>query len=89
MQESVLGPSATRQSSEEKVMSESKQQACAECTAHKRSALEQVGEIERDEYFEGKAQETRTHFVCRLCGAKWEHLVESGVGGHGSFWTQE
>lgn len=71
------------------MMTDNKQQACAECTAHKKDVLEQVGEVERQEYFGGKAEETRTNFVCRLCGAKWEHLVESGLGGHGSFWTQK
>ena len=67
-------------------MSESKQQGCAECTAHKPEALEQVGEVEREEYFGGKAHERSMHFVC---GAKWMRLVGSGVGGSGRFWQRE
>lgn len=70
-------------------MSEYEQQVCSECTVRKPGALEQVGKVERDEYFEGKARETRTHFVCQFCGAKWVHLVESGLGGPGSFWLRE
>lgn len=68
---------------------EDKQQACAECAAHKPSALEQVGEIEREEYFGGKAHEKITHYVCRFCGAKWLYRVESGLGGSGRFWERE
>lgn len=63
--------------------------ACDECTNRRPNALEQIGEDEKDILFDGKAQEVRSHFVCRHCGAKWVHLVESGLGGHGNFWSRE
>ena len=27
--------------------------------------------------------------LCTKCGTKWEHIKESGVGGHGSTWSVE
>ena len=66
------------------MQSNSTAQACGECTH-----LEQVGEDERVTFFDGKALEVISHFVCRICGAKWLHRVESGVGGHGDFWERE
>jgi hypothetical protein len=64
-------------------------QTCAECTERRPGALERVGEVEREEVLGGKALEVRTHYVCRFCGAKWVHLVESGMSGHGNFWNRE
>ena len=32
---------------------------------------------------------TQTHYRCSVCGAKWLHISESGVGGHGSSWSRE
>ncbi len=45
------------------------------------------GEPTYDTMFDGKAREKRTRYRCPACGALWEHLEESGVGGHGSFWN--
>jgi hypothetical protein len=45
--------------------------------------------VEHNTYFDGKAHETIRHYVCTKCGAKWQHIKESGVGGHGSTWSLE
>jgi len=62
---------------------------CERCRTPQSDALDQIGEVEYEEFFDGKARETRTHFVCRICGAKWVRIIESGVGGHGDNWNPE
>jgi hypothetical protein len=71
------------------MQSNSTAKACDECTNRRTNALEQVGENERVDYYGGKAHEELSHFICRHCGAKWLHRVESGAGGHGNFWERE
>lgn len=53
-----------------------------------KSGLEQVGEKEHEEGFQGKWQETRTHYVCKECGQKWLYTDESGLS-RGRFWNRE
>ena len=62
---------------------------CERCRKRDRDVLQKVGNVERDEFFGGKAQESRTHYACTVCGTKWVHTVESGVGGHGNNWDPE
>ena len=59
---------------------------CERCRQRDYAVLREVHAESRD-YHGGKALETTTYYVCTLCGGEWQHLEESGVGGHGSFWT--
>ena len=59
--------------------------AC-KCSTDKKM-LTKTGNSGSQDYFGGKALEVRTEYRCPVCGVRWEHLSESGVGGHGSFWT--
>ena len=62
---------------------------CERCRQQDRSVLEQLPGENIVEFHGGKALESRTHFVCKACGAKWVHGVESRVGGHGRYWARE
>ncbi len=61
---------------------------CQACRNRDHQALQKT-DTERNTYFDGKASETLTHYICRHCGAKWLEIVESGVGGHGHSWSPE
>jgi len=66
------------------------QRGCHVCRNGESADLEHLANAdEYHEYLNGKAREHRTHYVCRLCGAKWVRTVESGAGGHGNFWSPE
>ncbi len=69
-------------------MNKTEQHGCAGCRTRGSDALEKLS-VERNEYVDGRAYETLTHYRCRLCGAKWLHIVEGGAGGRGDFWYPE
>ena len=59
---------------------------CEKCRTRERDALEQVGEPAEERSFY-KSSETRTNYRCRVCGAKWSYVVESGLS-KGKFWNK-
>jgi hypothetical protein len=64
---------------------QAKKYGCEKCTTHDLSELEQVGKAEHSTVT-GKDREVRKWYDCKTCGARWLHVVESGLGGHGDFW---
>jgi hypothetical protein len=61
---------------------------CERCTKHDAAVLKTV-HIDSEAHAGGRAYETRTHFRCRQCGAKWVQIVAGGLGGYDHSWNQE
>lgn len=71
------------------------QDLCSGCnvstpSGEHRQRFERIGIPERTEGGGGTTRwlEETWKYKCPECGALWEHLVESGATGHGSFWTR-
>ena len=59
---------------------------CEVCRKGGSGVLRQMGPGEYNEYGGGKAREIVTSYECTQCGAQWENIKESGLGGKGYFW---
>jgi hypothetical protein len=59
---------------------------CDKCRPGPSEAVEQVGDLERNTDFGGKAYEVVTHFRCKYCGVDWDQVDEGGIS-KGKFWN--
>ena len=59
---------------------------CVDCKkeeSHK--SLVPIGE---QVFLPGKSRSKYTFYQCSVCGHVWQHIEDSGLGGHGSFYSR-
>jgi len=62
---------------------------CSDCKQgieeqHPHKRLQVIGEAV---FLPGESRTEYTFFQCSICGHIWQHIRDSGLGGHGSFYS--